>query len=265
MSSSNKTLSMKTENPTIAVTSTGHAPDRGCEQAPPIGEVICSPALCPGAGGSAHRILIVDDHPIVREGLSHRIAAQPDMVVCGNAADVNDAIERIGETSPSLAIVDISLRNSDGLDLVKAIVARFPGVRVLVHSMYDESIYAERCLRAGAHGYINKEEDPEVVIEAIRLVAAGSIYMSATMTNRVLGQTLHGLPHHEDSLVALTDRQLEVFRLIGEGEGVRNISQRLHISVHTVETHRENIKRKLGIEQLSELNRRAVLWVQENR
>lgn len=229
----------------------------------PEGETL--PAESSILGSKGYRVLVVDDHPTVREGLTHRIDAQSDMSVCGTAADVNEALVRLGETHPNLVIVDISLRTSDGLDLVKAVATRHPSIRILVHSMYDEGIYAERCLRAGAHGYINKEQDPHEVIKAIRQVTAGSIYLSATMTNRVLGQTLHGAGPHEDIVGALTDRQLEIFRLIGEGEGVRSISQRLHISVHTVETHRENIKRKLGIERLPELNRRAVLWVQENR
>jgi DNA-binding NarL/FixJ family response regulator len=215
--------------------------------------------------GKTNRILVVDDHPTVREGLSHRINAQSDMSVCGTAADFKEAIQAIEETDPALVIIDISLKSSNGLDLVKAVISRFPQVRTLVHSMYDETLYADRCLRAGAQGYVNKEADPNVVIRAIREVLAGRIYLSPNMTNRILGQALHGAHLNSDPVASLTDRQLEIFRLIGDGEDVRSISQRLHISVHTVETHRENIKRKLNIDKLSDLNRQAVLWVQENR
>ncbi|MEQ8847498.1 response regulator transcription factor [Botrimarina sp.] len=215
--------------------------------------------------GQTMRILVVDDHPTVREGLAHCIAAQPDMTVCGAAADVGEALREIEEHQPHLVIVDISLKTSDGLDLVKAIVNRHPAVRTVVHSMYDEAIYADRCLRAGAHGYVNKEADPDDVIEAIRTVLAGDIYLSAKMTSRLLGRRFASTTQPTDPVETLTDRQLEIFRLIGEGGDTRSIAQRLHLSVHTVETHRENIKRKLGVERLSDLNRRAVLWAQENR
>lgn len=211
------------------------------------------------------RVLVVDDHPTVREGLSHRIDAQPDMEVCGAAADAREALGQVADVRPALAIIDISLKTSDGLELVKTLSARHPGIRTLVHSMYDEAIYAERCLRAGAQGYVNKGADPNDVVTAIRQVMAGEVYLSPTMTNRVLGQRFRRADPAEDAVAELTDRQLEIFRLIGNGAGVREIAQQLHISVHTVESHRENIKRKLGIDKLAELNRRAVLWVQEHR
>jgi DNA-binding NarL/FixJ family response regulator len=210
------------------------------------------------------RIMIVDDHPTVCEGLRHRIEAQPDMTVAGEAADMDEALQQLGESSPHLVVVDIALRTSNGLDLVKTIASRQPQVRTLVHSMYDENIYADRCLRAGAKGYVNKESDPKEVIRAIREIVAGNLYLSPQMTNRMLGRRFNPKSDAVDPVESLTDRQLEIFRLIGEGEGARAIADRLHISVHTVETHRENIKRKLNIERLSDLNRRAVLWVQEN-
>lgn len=216
-------------------------------------------------GIKVHRIMIVDDHPTVREGLSHRINAQPDMMVCGTAADVQDALREVNNCNPNLIIIDISLKTGDGIDLVKAIAARYPKIRLLVHSMYDEGFYADRCLRAGAQGYVNKESDPNDVVRAIREILVGKIYLSEAMTAQVLGQTFRGQDSVSDAVTLLTDRQLEIFRLIGEGEGVREIAQRLKISVHTVETHRENIKRKLQIDKLIDLYRRAVLWTQENR
>jgi DNA-binding NarL/FixJ family response regulator len=226
--------------------------------------------LNPPAGNhnTSYRILVVDDHPTVREGLSHRIGAQPNMSVCGSAADVNEALQVIPHVMPDLAIIDISLKSSDGLELVKAIATRHPQVRTLVHSMYDETIYADRCLSAGARGYVNKESDPDEVIKAIREIMAGRVYLSRAMTDRILGRACRPSQHEgltNDVVSSLTDRQLEVFRLIGDGLGVREISERLHISIHTVETHRENMKRKLNIDKLSDLNRRAVLWVRENR
>ncbi|REK09070.1 MAG: DNA-binding response regulator [Planctomycetota bacterium] len=210
------------------------------------------------------RILIVDDHPTVCEGLSHRIAAQPELTVCGQAADVGEALQKIDELDPDLAIVDIALHSSDGLDLVKAIKARRKRVRALVHSMYDEEIYADRCLHAGAMGYVNKGADPDEVIKAIRVILAGQVYLSPTMTSQVLTRTIGRVETETDPVEMLTDRQLEIFRLIGNGYSAQQIAKRLHISVHTVETHRENIKRKLNVETVSQLARRAVLWAAEN-
>lgn len=221
-------------------------------------------AAASSIGAKTCRVLVVDDHPTVCEGLSHRINAQADMSVCGVAADGKEAIENIPKVQPHLVIVDISLKNSNGLDLVKELAARHPGIRVLVHSMYDETIYADRCLRAGAQGYLNKESDPNEVINAIREIRGGNVYLSPSMTHRVLGRTFTQRATCMDPVESLTDRQLEIFRLLGEGKGARSIGERLHISVHTVETHRENIKRKLHIDNLAELTRTAVLWVQEN-
>lgn len=209
------------------------------------------------------RIMIVDDHPALCEGLGHRISAQPDLSVCGHAADVNGALKLIGETNPDVVIVDIALKNSDGLELIKALKTRHDRVRALVHSMYEESLYADRCLHAGAMGYVNKEAAPDEVIKAIREILAGRVYLSPTMTSAVLGRTVSGAAPQADPIDTLTDRQLEVFRLIGDGLSAHQIAARLHISVHTVETHRENIKRKLHVITVSELTRRAVLWVAE--
>lgn len=210
--------------------------------------------------GRTVRVLIVDDHPTVCEGLGHRIAAQADMQVCGEAADVDEALDKIAELNPHVVIVDIGLKHSDGMELLKAMKAQHRHVRAIVHSMYDESVYAARCLHAGAMGYVNKEASPNDVIHAIREVLAGRIYVSADMTNQMLGHMFAGNHTDRDPVDTLTDRQLEVFRLIGGGSTTAQIAERLHISVHTVETHREHIKHKLGVASVPELTRMAVLW-----
>lgn len=211
--------------------------------------------------GKAARILIVDDHPALCEGLRHRICAQSDMAVCGEAADVEQAVAEIRKTSPDVVIVDIALKNSDGLELIKYLKSRQSPSRALVHSMYDELVYADRCLYAGAMGYVSKEANPDEVIKAIREILAGRVYLSSAMTREILGRTLRGSAPQTDPINTLTDRQLEIFRLMGEGRTAQQIAGHLHISVHTVETHRENIKRKLNVNTMAELIRRAVLWV----
>jgi DNA-binding NarL/FixJ family response regulator len=207
--------------------------------------------------------MIVDDHPALREGLGHRISAQPDMLFCGHASDVHEALARVGELAPDVVIVDIVLKSSDGLELIKAIRSRHKSVRTLVHSMYEESLYADRCLHAGAMGYVNKESEPDDVIRAIREILAGRVYLSPGMMNELIGRSITG-EAKSDLVDTLTDRQLEIFRLIGDGLSAHQIADRLHISVHTVETHRENIKRKLYIDTASELTRRAALWAAKN-
>lgn len=211
------------------------------------------------------RVMIVDDHPTVREGLAFRVGAQPDMMVCGEASDVGEALQKVRDFNPDVMIVDIALKNSDGLELIKCIRSQHSGIRTVVHSMYDENIYADRCLRAGAMGYVNKEDDPNEVISAIRDVLAGYVHLSAAMTRQVLGRSVHGRESECDPVKTLTDRQLEVFRLIGKGRTASQIAADLYISVHTVETHRENIKRKLNAHTVSELTRHAVLWTAENQ
>ncbi|TWT90345.1 Oxygen regulatory protein NreC [Pseudobythopirellula maris] len=209
---------------------------------------------------NAISVMIVDDHPTVREGLARRIASQSDMSVCGEAADCVAALERYAQMRPDVVIVDLALKEGSGLDLIKDLHARHHNVRAVVHSMYDESFYADRALRAGAVGYVNKEADPDVVTDAIRVVMAGRVYLSETMTRQMLGRSCGKGDPFADPVATLTDRQLQIFRMIGEGSGTRQIAEQLHLSVHTVETHRENIKRKLGIASSGELARRAVLW-----
>ena len=211
------------------------------------------------------RIVIVDDHPIVREGLAARINRQPDLQVCGEAEDVPTAIEIIKSTRPDLVIVDMSLKAGHGLDLIKKIKSRAEDVKMLVSSMYDESLYAERALRAGAQGYINKQEMSEKIIDAIRHVLEGKIYLSQAMTERLLQRAVGAAPELKQSPIeTLSDRELEIFKMIGKGMTTRTIANELHLSVKTVETHRENIKGKLNIPNSAELSREAVQWVMEN-
>lgn len=210
------------------------------------------------------RIALVDDHPLVREGLVARIGAQPDLEVCCEAADPDTALTLIRELRPNLAVVDVALRNGSGLELIKAIAADGNGPRVLVVSAYDEELFAERMLRAGAHGYLNKQELHGSVIDAIRAVLAGEIYLSAGLAQLLAGRAVSGRRAMQ-GLEALSDRELQIFELIGRGAGTRAIAGQLHLSVHTVESHREHIRAKLNLRNGTELLRRAVLWTLESR
>jgi DNA-binding NarL/FixJ family response regulator len=212
------------------------------------------------------RILVVDDHPSVCEALGSRIDAQPDMSCCGQAAGLGDALRQIKTLQPDLVIVDISLKSGDGLDLIKEIAAKYKQIRMLVHSMYDETTYAHRCLHAGAMGFVNKAASPAQVIEAIRHVLGGGIYLSDETSRELLRRSIgRPEPGGQDPVETLTDRQLEVFRLLGDGLTTAQIAGRLHISTHTVETHRENIKQKLGVRSVAALTQRAVQWVMKSR
>ena len=204
-------------------------------------------------------VAIVDDHPLVREGLAARISAQPDMEVCGEAADIESALELIVTKRPSLAIVDIALRNGHGIDLIKRIVAAGVSTRMLVVSAYDESLFAERALRAGALGYINKQELQGQVVEALRTVLRGERYLSAVMAQRLIAQAIGSKVAHGGA-ETLTDRELQIFQLIGRGKSTREIAQELSISVHTIDSHREHIRAKLDLHSGTELIQRAVQW-----
>ena len=192
------------------------------------------------------RILIVDDHPAVREALAVRIGLQPDLEVCGEAADIGDALQLVAETQPDLAVVDISLKTGSGIDLIKRIKNRDPNLRMLVWSMHSEALYAERALRAGALGYINKDQATEKIVEAIRRVLEGKVYLSEGMADKLLQRSV-GKGQTEASrspAEALADRELEVFRLIGVGTKTAEIAERLHLSIKTVETYRDRIRQK---------------------
>jgi DNA-binding NarL/FixJ family response regulator len=215
------------------------------------------------AGSGRVTVAIVDDHPLVREGLAARIAAQPDMEVCGEAADIESALELIVTQRPSLAIVDIALRNGNGIDLIKRIVAAGVNTRMLVVSAYDESFFAERALRAGALGYINKQEMQGQVVEALRTVLRGERYLSAVMSQRLIAQAIGSKVAHGGT-ETLTDRELQIFQLIGRGKSTREIAQELNVSVHTIDSHREHIRSKLDLRNGTELIQRAVQWHIEN-
>lgn len=219
-----------------------------------------------GAVGDAPAaVLIVDDHPMIREGLAARISAQPGMTVCGEASGVDEALALLDSAAPDLVIVDLALKSGHGLELIKQIGRQRPGTRILVVSAYEETLFAERALRAGAHGYVNKQEAQQQVIDAIRTVLRGERYLSPAMAQRLVGQAIGGTVAEPTGIESLTDREIEVFELIGRGRSSRAIAAELRISVHTIETHRENIRRKLHLVNGAELVQRAVQWVLESR
>jgi DNA-binding NarL/FixJ family response regulator len=209
------------------------------------------------------RVVIVDDHPLFRERLSELISHELDMEVCGEAEDAQQAIDLIRNTSPDLAIVDITLKGSSGLELIKSIKALSIGVPVLVLSMHDESLYAERALHAGATGYITKHESAENVLLAIRRVLAGDVYLSETMTSVFLKSLTTGLKSMPRPLDRLTDRELEVLELIGRGHTTRQIAETLQLGVATVDTYRARVKEKMNFRTATELQHFAIRWVRE--
>jgi len=210
------------------------------------------------------RIMIVDDHPMMRDGLNMRISSQDDMEVCGEAATENAAVELVRQLCPDLVLIDISLKEGNGIELVKRIRLLNATTKMLVVSTFEESLYAERALRAGALGYLNKNESNEKLIEAIRTVLRGDRYVSAETTQRLVSQALGKRDVMDDPLETLTDRELEIFRLIGAGVSTSAIADQLFLSTHTVDSHRENIKKKLGSKTAAELNRRAIQAMLEN-
>ena len=212
------------------------------------------------------RIVVVDDHPIVRDGLAELLNREEDLTVCGEAADATQAVKVIAETNPDLAIVDISLRNSNGLHLIKHLRAANARLYILVLSMHEEDVYAERALRAGAQGYIMKREPPKKVIAAIRHVLSGEIYVGDELAARFMRRFVGGGADVGASPIqVLSDRELEVFDLIGQGLKTGQIATRLHLSVKTIESYREHIKEKLSLENATELVQHAIKWVHEDK
>jgi DNA-binding NarL/FixJ family response regulator len=211
-------------------------------------------------------ILVVDDHPIVREGLVRVIDQTGDFVVCGQAEGIPQALAHIEESKPALVIVDIALGGQNGIELIKDIKARSPGLPVLVHSMHDETMYAERCLRAGAKGYVMKQEPPAVLLKAVRQVLRGEVYLSEAMTKQMLWRISDGVPGKGNSPAELlSDRELEVFELLGRGYRTLEVAKELHLSDKTIQTHREHIKEKLKIPDAVNLVRQAVRWVESQK
>ena len=214
-----------------------------------------------GVAAKKHKVFVVDDHPIVRQGLAMMINREPDLAVCGEAEDARTAIQLVTTAKPDILVVDISLNGPDGLELLKSIRVRYPDLPVLILSMHDESIYAERALRAGAQGYIMKQEATEKVLVALRRILSNEIYVSERIANRML-QRYIGSPNEgrPPSIADLTDRELEVFRLIGEGHSTRRIAEELHLSVKTVESYQAHIKEKLSLRSGRELVQHAIQW-----
>jgi len=205
------------------------------------------------------RVFLVDDHPVLRQGLGRLINDQPDLEMCGEAESPLDALRLLAAAKPDVAIVDLTLKGGDGLELCKQIRDRFSTLAVLVVSMHDEALYAERALKAGARGYVMKQEPQETVMAALRTVARGDVYLSPKMSAKLL-LNFSGAKSDSDipPLERLTDRELEIFRLIGEGQSVRTIAEKLFLSTKTVEAHKEHIKQKLNLKSSNELLQYAI-------
>lgn len=212
---------------------------------------------------SKHRVFLVDDHPMVRERLAELIAREPDLEVCGEAEERNEALAGILSLRPELAIIDLSLKSSLGIELIKDLQSMHPEVRILVVSMQDEMIYAERCIRAGARGYITKQQASRHVMAAIRTVLAGEVYLSDAVAKLILSRSISRPADsgHLSSISLLADRELQVFEAVGHGQSTRQIAQLLGLDIKTIETYRARIKDKLGLKDAAELLQRAIAWV----
>ncbi len=207
------------------------------------------------------RVFIVDDHPLVREGLTNLINSQSDLIVCGEAKDSSEAIDGITKERPDVAIIDISLTNESGLELIKNLVKQFPQVAVVVLSMHDEALYAERALRAGARGYVMKHETSKSVLASIRRVITGDIYVSERIVNRMaLRLTSARRPIASSPVERLSDRELEIFQLLGQGRTPSKIARDLNLSLKTVQAYCARAKEKFGVTSLTELLRAAIRW-----
>jgi DNA-binding NarL/FixJ family response regulator len=213
----------------------------------------------------ASSILLVEDHPVMRDGLAAQIKSQPDLAICGEAEDANEAIRLVERLHPDLVIVDISLKSGHGIELVRRIHESEPKLKMLVNSMYDEAVYAERALQAGAMGYLNKQSARGTLIPAIRTLLSGRIYLSPEMTEKILKSRIGGkVEVGKSPIESLSNRELEVLTLIGQGKTTGAIAKQLHLSVHTIDTYREKLKIKLNQANSAELNRFAAQWVLES-
>lgn len=208
------------------------------------------------------RIMIVDDHPLVRAGFAQLIGDTPDLEVCCEASDMASALQWLDKITPDLAIIDLSLAGGSGLDLIEHIKARNNKILMLVASMHDESLYAQRVLSAGARGYINKQEAQEKIIKAIRQVLSGKVYLSNNMTERILSSMVKGA-EDKHGIHALSNRELQVFEMIGQGIAPGKMAKQLNLSIKTIETHQAHIKKKLGLTSTHALTHRAIRWVLE--
>jgi DNA-binding NarL/FixJ family response regulator len=221
----------------------------------------------PIRAGKRARVFIVDDHPVVREGLSAKLSAQCDLEVCGEAEDVAGALALVESARPDVFVVDISLKHGDGIDLIKRLRAHDESARVVVWSMHQEGLYAERALRAGALAYVHKGRATREILQAIRSALAGRVYLGEDASARLLGRLVGagGRPAERAPIENLSDRELEVFRLMGQGLTTEQVAEAMHVSPKTVETYRARIKDKLGLSNVNELIQRAAQWVLENR
>jgi len=220
------------------------------------------PSRTKSAKKAPKKVFLVDDHPLVRQGLTQLIGQEDDLVVCGEAETAPEALRLVGTLKPDVAIVDLTLKDGSGLELVKDLKLRQPGLPVLVLSMHDETLYGERVLRAGARGYVMKDQAADKIVAALRRVLSGEVYLSDKMALRVLDR-FAGKPAGAGSPVdLLSDREIEVFQLIGRGISTRQIAEKLHLSVKTVETYREHIKIKLKLETAADTLQHAIQWVQ---
>ena len=212
------------------------------------------------------RVLLVEDHPVVRQGLAALIDDEPDLVVCGGVETAREVLPQVRKLKPHVVVVDISLGDANGLDVIKQIHDDRPDLPVLALSMHDEAVYAERALRAGAKGYVMKKEAMDRIMSAIRRVLGGEIYLSEKMASRILQKLVHpaGAAGDASPIEALTTREFEVFTLIAQGVGPTEIATRLKLSVKTIETHREHVKEKLGVKTGAELTRFAVQWLMQH-
>ena len=246
---------------TTAPRSTAASPLKASLTATSASATRTAPAPAPKPTGKS-RVLLVDDHPLTRHGMKALISQQPNLEIVGEADSAPRALELVEKLKPNLAIVDITLRSTNGIELTKGMRAQAPDLQVLIVSMHDENLYAERALRAGAMGYLMKHEASEKIITAIQRIQQGEIYLS----DRIKEKMLHRFVNHKtDELVSpidtLSDREMEVFQLIGNGYGTRLIAQQLNLSIKTIDSYREHLKLKLNLESGSELVRYAIQWM----
>jgi DNA-binding NarL/FixJ family response regulator len=228
--------------------------------------MIMAATVQPASKNGQAKVLIVDDHPVVREGIAQSIRRAVDLEVCGEADCPEKALQAVSDLRPDIVVVDLAFSTGSGLGLIRDLKVRYPQLPLLVLSMHDELIYAERVLRAGASGYIMKHEDTEHFVLAIRKVLQGGIYLSERMTARMLPKLTGKVPATAaSSIEGLSDRELEVFQLVAQGLSTREVAERLFLSIKTVETHLEHVKAKLGLESSRELLRYAVVWSLEGR
>jgi DNA-binding NarL/FixJ family response regulator len=211
------------------------------------------------------KVLVVDDHPIVRHGLAQLISREPDLEVCGEATNISGALRQVETNPPDVAVIDISLDGDNGIELVEEIKAKWPAVKILVSSIHDERVFAGRALRAGAMGYICKREDLGKLVAAIHQILRGEIYLSPDMTTRLLRRAAVGQSLDRDPVETLSNRELQVFEMIGQGMTTVQIARKLDVSPKTIESHRKQIKAKLNLQNSAQLTRSAFQWVQEGR